>query len=132
MENAKLYVAFYRPQYGNYQHWALYLEDGDDNLIFDVKGSHPHFERAVAKSIPEKSGSFLRKIFMGAIQPEDVEKVKNVAKTTKVDNETLEWDCQEYVLDVLETLEKECIVDDDDEDYKESKEELTEKRGANN
>lgn len=60
----------------------------------------------------------------------DIATVQNVARTTKIDNETVEWDCQEYVLDMLETLEEECVVDDDDETYKDVKKELKKKRGA--
>ncbi|RMZ87603.1 hypothetical protein DV736_g5176, partial [Chaetothyriales sp. CBS 134916] len=62
--------------------------------------------------------------------PGDVATVLDVAQTTEIDNETVEWDCQEYVLDMLEILEKACVVDDDEETYKDAKKELKKKRGA--
>ena len=37
---------------------------------------------------------------------------------TKVDNETTEWNCQDYVIELLETLYEECIIDEDDKEYK--------------
>ena len=126
----KLYVVFYRPRYGNYQHWALYLQTDTDNLIFEVTGSHPNFKRNVVKADPRNSQSLVRMIFLDTVSSGDIATVQNMATTTKIDNETVEWDCQEYVLDMLETLEEECVVDDDDETYKDAKKELKEKRGA--
>lgn len=38
---------FYRPRYGNYQHWTLYLECGDNDIIFEAVGQHPDFKRNI-------------------------------------------------------------------------------------
>ncbi|KAI9698634.1 MAG: hypothetical protein M1836_003743 [Candelina mexicana] len=130
MGTPKLFVVFYRPRYGNYQHWALYLQTDTGNLIFEVTGSHPYFKHNVVKADPRNSQSFVKMIFMDTVNSGDIATVQNVARTTKTDNETVEWDCQEYVLDMLETLEEECVVDDDDETYKNAKKELKKKRGA--
>ena len=129
METPKLYVVFYRPRYGNYRHWALYLQTDTENLIFEVTGSHPNFKRNVVKADPRNSQSLVNIIFMDTVSSGDIATVQNVARTTKVDNETVEWDCQEYVLDMLETLEQECVVDDDHETYKDARNELKKKRG---
>lgn len=126
----KLYVVFYRPRYGNYQHWGLYLDDEEESLIFEVTGEHPRFERNVVRARPERSRSFLQKLFVAVISKDDIEPIKYVAKTVPVDNETVEWDCQEYVLDLLDKLEDEFILEKDDEDYRDARETLMEKRGA--
>lgn len=34
-----------------------------------------------------------------------------------VDNETVHWNGQEYVLEALDGLYDECVIDEDDEDY---------------
>lgn len=36
----KFYVAFFRPLLGNYQHSALYLDNDEEKLIFEVTGEH--------------------------------------------------------------------------------------------
>lgn len=64
------------------------------------------------------------------IRKADVKTVKQTAETVSVDNETVEWDCQDYVLDILDNLEDEFILDRDDEDYRDAREILREKRGA--
>ncbi|KAH0844612.1 hypothetical protein AYO21_02059 [Fonsecaea monophora] len=130
MANAKLYVAFYRPRYGNYEHWALSLETDTQALIFEVIGDRPDFKCNLVKANPRSSVSFITMIFMGEVSSGDIDTVQEVARTTKIDNETLEWDCQEYVLDVLETLESEFVVDQDEQTYKDAKKELKKKRGA--
>jgi hypothetical protein len=32
-------------------------------------------------------------------------------KAVKVDNDTLHWNCQDYVMEILERLEEECVID---------------------
>ncbi|KAK5260719.1 hypothetical protein LTS03_011385, partial [Exophiala xenobiotica] len=100
------------------------------DYIFEVTGSHPNFKRNVMNANPRNSQSYLQMIFLDSINPGEIAMVQRVAQTTAVDNETLEWDCQEYVLDMLEKLEEECIVDEDDENYKKAKRTLKRKRGA--
>lgn len=109
---------------------CLYLEDKNEPLIFEVTGEHPKFERNVVKARPENSRSFLQKIYIGLIRNADVEIVKQTAETVPMDNETVEWDCQDYVLEILDNLEDEFILDHDDEDYCDVREILKEKRGA--
>lgn len=93
MGTPKLYVVFYRPRYGNYQHWALYLQTDTENLIFEVTGSHPNFKRNVVKVDSRNSQSFVKMIFMDTVSSGDIATMQNVARTTKIDNETVEWDC---------------------------------------
>ena len=69
-------------------------------------------------------------IFLDTISSGDIATMQNVARTTKIDNETVEWDRQVYVFGMLETSEGECVVEDDDKTYKEAKRKLEEQRGA--
>ncbi|OJJ84613.1 uncharacterized protein ASPGLDRAFT_66170 [Aspergillus glaucus CBS 516.65] len=115
MVSPKLYVVFYRLRYGNYQHWGLYLDDKEP-LIFEVIGEHPKFKHNIVTTRPEKSRSFLQKLYIGVISKDDIETVKQAAETVPVDNETVEWDY-------------ECILESD-EDYRDAREILGEKRGA--
>lgn len=130
MASPKLYVVFYRPRHGNYHHWALYVEHQDVKMIFEVTGEHPNFKRNVLQARPEQSKNFLGKEYVGIIQKEDIEKIKTVASTIHVDNETVQWDCQDYVLEILDQLEEDYILEENDEDYREARSILKAKRGA--
>ena len=131
MSGGKLYAVFYRPRYGNYDHWALYLKVGrDDHHIFQVLGEHPNFVKNTARTQPQRSRSFRDAIFLADLNAGDIEQLMDVVKRTPVDNEVSGWDCQEYVLDILQELESECIVDEVDEEYKEAKAEVKGRRGG--
>ena len=77
---------------------------------------------------------FLGETFLCEIQPGDVQQLRDIAKEAKVDNETLDWTCQDYVVEILEALEEACIIgfdgEDYDREYAENKEEVMEKYGA--
>ncbi|KAJ5513949.1 hypothetical protein N7463_003501 [Penicillium fimorum] len=54
--------------------------------------------------------------------------IKTVASQVTVHNEIRGWNCQDYVLDLLEALEKEAIVNSKDASYKKQKNLLHEKQ----
>ncbi|KAJ5306255.1 hypothetical protein N7508_005270 [Penicillium antarcticum] len=109
---------------------ALQIDDEDEPTIFEVIGQHPNFKRNVLQANAEKSSSFLGKEYVGVIGKSDIQRIKNVASTINVDNETVEWDCQDYVLGTLDKLEEEFVLDEDDQDYRDARSILKRKRGA--
>ena len=113
----KLYIAIYKPRYGNYKHWALFL-DSSESLIFEVVGEHGTFQKNTIKGSPSSSTRHENNILVADINDQDIPELKKTVSGVKVDNETTEWNCQDYVLETLEALEKECVIDEDDEDYK--------------
>ncbi|KAJ9244375.1 hypothetical protein DTO169E5_1980 [Paecilomyces variotii] len=131
MDSPKLYVAFYRPHYGNYQHWALTIEQESSKcIIIEVVGQHPMFTRNIIEKRPEDSRRFIGKIYLGVISKRDIESIKKLAMSQPVENEIVEWDCQDYVLELLDKLEEEFILDADDEEYNEARKELQKRRGG--
>lgn len=141
----KLYVAFYRPLpgTGNYQHWALYLaapEDApEENTLIHVLEAHPTFKASIETGVSVSARAFSPRIFLSQkllcdVQPGDVQQLRDIAKEAKVDNETLDWTCQDYAVEILEALEEACIVgfdgEDYDQEYAEKKGEVMEKFGA--
>ncbi|CAG8027837.1 unnamed protein product [Penicillium salamii] len=130
MKYPKLYVVFESPRYGNYYHWALQIENGEESIVFEVEGEHPQFVRKVLEIKAEESGSFLGKEYVGVISKPDIQRVKDVASTIHVDNETVEWDCQDYVLEILDKLEEDYILDENDGDYRDARAILKDKRGS--
>ncbi|KAJ5689001.1 hypothetical protein N7462_003393 [Penicillium macrosclerotiorum] len=129
MPDPRLYVAFYRPWEGNYTNWALYIDDENESIIFEVLGQHPYFKRNVRFTRPEYSADFLGKEYVGVIRRSDIPYIWNIAASVYVDNETVEWDCQDYVLDILDRLVDEFILNEWDEDYREARHILKWKRG---
>ncbi|RMD43444.1 hypothetical protein DV735_g1593, partial [Chaetothyriales sp. CBS 134920] len=131
MSYPQLYVAFYRPRYGNYRHWSLYLQDGNKHTLYEVTGSHPNFRKNEVKANPQNSSSYLSKLFVASLSKSDVSLVNKAVEQVQVDNSTTEWDCQEYVIDIIEQLKDDLVLDEDDEDYKRARKDLRKMRGAN-
>ncbi|KAL2847190.1 hypothetical protein BJY01DRAFT_167612 [Aspergillus pseudoustus] len=129
MGNPSLFVAIYQPRYGNFQHWALHLHTDHEDFIFEVDGEHPSFIKVNSSAKPTDSDTLIESLYVGEIGIPDVATVKKIVDEARVDNETLEWDCQEYVLELLEACEREAILEEDDLDFAETKQILKTKRG---
>jgi len=114
---AKLYIAIYRATRGNFRHWALYLRQGNSHTILQVTGSHPNFVKEVINRIPANSSTHDVDIQVADINDVDVESLLEHADEVEVDNETIHWTCQDYILEILEKLSEECIIDEEDEYY---------------
>lgn len=121
-----LYIAIYRARHGNYKHWALYLDDGNDSTIFQVNGQHPTFQKSSTKSTPTRSSSHLTNILVASVRKADVPEVGNAFEDTNVDNDTVEWTCQDFVLEILDKLREDEVIDEDDGDYNIGREEAME------
>lgn len=114
-----LFIAIYKPLEGNYYHWALHLQ-APHPLIFEVIGSHPSLSPQIPNETPETSSRrdrLVEYIHVGDINTVDIEQLKEKINIQNVDKETVEWNCQDYVLEALESLVEECIVDGGDEVY---------------
>lgn len=74
----------------------------------------------VIKARPESSSHYVDKNFVGYIRQGDVNIISTEASRAFVDNDTVEWDCQNYVLDLLDILEEHFIMDPEGEEYQTS------------
>lgn len=141
----KLYVAFYKPLpgTGNYQHWALYLASPadvpDENTVVHVLEAHPTFKASMKTGATISAQAFSPRIFLDQtflceIQSCDVQQLRDIATEANVDNETLDWTCQDYVVEILEALEEACIIgfdgEEDDQEYDGNKKKVMERYGA--
>ena len=50
--------------------------------------------------------------------------------SAKVKNSVVHWNCQDYVIEILDKFAEECIVDEDEEPYKNARKELKKIYGA--
>lgn len=121
-----------QPHYGNYDHWALSIQQGRKAFIYEVIGQHGTFTRNVSETAEEfeDSARFKEAIELSEFADRDLQAFKQVVEATVVDNETLEWDCQDYVIEILDNLEDAGVLDEDDGEYQEQKRVLKGKRGS--
>lgn len=69
------------------------------------------------------TGRHLRDIIVGTINDQDVQKLRDLVEAAPVGNETVHWNCQDYVIENIDMLHEECIIDEEDQDYKAGREE---------
>lgn len=123
-----LHIAMRKPDTGNYDHWALYLGNGDEGTIFEVTGEHPNFIRNVIQTTQlEKTMHFIREILVGTISDRDVAALVTAMQELPIDNNTVEWNCQDYCIEAIDFLYEEYIIDEDDQAYTKGRKEAVDK-----
>lgn len=121
MARTRLNVVMYRPRHGNYEHWALYLDNGGEHTIYEVIDEHPRFKKNIVKGRPQNSNRYLRSYQVGTIGADDISAFRSEVQKAKVDNATVHWNCQDYVVELVEALVNECIIDEEDYEKVKSK-----------
>jgi hypothetical protein len=104
-------------------HWTFCAENGKVSFIYEAIGQHGIFTRNTLRIVPGRS---VESVHLTTVNDQDFEEFEKTIAATEVENETVEWDCQ----DILNNLEDECIVDRDDKTYQKQKQKVKKKRGA--
>jgi hypothetical protein len=121
----KVYVVFYEPEVeGGYKHWAVCLEidneDGSDAeyLIIQANGSQGQFRLDMAFKKPEDSSKFIQKAPVFNLWKDAERRIVEIAGGLRIRNEEETYNCQDFVMDLLEAIAQE-FLDENDEDDKE-------------
>jgi hypothetical protein len=114
-----LYVAIYNDG-GVYKHWSLFLDGPKkaDKRIFHVMGSDGNFRYDTKNTNARRSQSLLELVYLGEVKASDADRIEDIARRLPVQNNMSGWNCQDYVLDLLEALEEAGIIDGEDSNYK--------------
>lgn len=119
----KLYVAIYKDE-GVYKHWSLFV-DGPTNAektILHIMGSSTRYRFEMRNSDAKSSASLSELISLCDVPVSKVGAVKEAASKAPIHNEYAGYNCQDYVLDLLDDLEAKNIIDGKDAAYKKKKE----------
>ena len=90
-------------------------------MIYEVTGESLSFITSVIQSKLSATNCHKRSIFLFNINAMDMLTFKDAISTIQPNNGVSLWNCQDYVLELLEKLEEECIIDGDDDQYVENK-----------
>ena len=115
----------YRPAEGNLLHWALHLEDGSRHSIYEALGEYPHFKpNMITGKKPNQTIRHQRSIFVYEINSIDLPGFEEAVAFVKPPKDVVHWNCQDYVIEVLEKLEEECVIDGENKLYVKAKKEV--------
>ncbi|EFE42344.1 hypothetical protein TRV_02950 [Trichophyton verrucosum HKI 0517] len=117
------------------KHWSLFIdaEEKPAKTLIHLLGARQRYFRDVRTPTPSdarNSGSVVELCALCEIDADKTEAIKNIAWGTPVRNEELDYSCQDFVLDVLEGLERADIVDAGNPDYQRNKGIVKAKREA--
>ncbi|ORX94401.1 hypothetical protein BCR34DRAFT_499289 [Clohesyomyces aquaticus] len=110
---ANLYVAIYKPRGGNVHHWALWLEGSGWSHLFEADGDPGQYElKERTNTQPSASSRHKTNVFVAQI--DDINGFTENARGCKPKKDSAAWDCQEYVMEVLEAANLDGILGDYD------------------
>ncbi|EEQ86238.1 hypothetical protein RJZ56_004111 [Blastomyces dermatitidis] len=114
---AELFIAIYQPRnqiLGTY-HWALYLQiSSTEHIIFQIVGEPCDFKYDERSEPLEDSTHHIENIRVAEI--DHVDHFCQLVRDQKIENEMYHWGCQQWVLDVLESLVEDDLLTDYDHD----------------
>ena len=116
---ARLFVAVHGDGRQDDQHWALYIE----NITLVQAMSLRFWSVNVSNSDPRDSESYRGMIYLTDVRTRDVQDIERIACGLRL-NRYFGWNCQDYVMDLLDALEDEAVINPDDNEYQEQKDRL--------
>ncbi|KAM5443090.1 hypothetical protein MferCBS31731_001964 [Microsporum ferrugineum] len=111
-----LSVAIYHPRnqtLGLY-HWALCLSVDKESTVLQIVGEPCNFRYEEISAVPESSAHHIQNIWIAEIDDEDY--FFQVVRDQKIENEMCNWDCQQWTMEVLESLADNGLMTDYDHD----------------
>ncbi|OQE47429.1 hypothetical protein PENCOP_c001G07666 [Penicillium coprophilum] len=108
---------------GVYKHWGIFIDapQEEDKVLLQVTGSDGRFRYELEIRDVRQSKKLLELLPLYDMDVAKIDSIKSVASQVTVHNEIRGWNCQDYVLDLLEALEKEGIGNSKDASYKKQK-----------
>ncbi|OJD25359.1 hypothetical protein ACJ73_03272 [Blastomyces percursus] len=125
----KLHVAIYNDG-GVYKHWSLFVEGATDSekFILHVMGSSTRYRFEMRNSNARESKTLAELVYLCDVPASQVDIIKDAANNTVIHNEYPGYNCQDYVLELLDDLEARGIIDGNNATYANNKANVKEKQ----
>ena len=118
----KLHVAIYDED-GVYKHWKLFVEGATDSemILLHIMGSSTRYHFEMRNSNARDSKTLSELVYLCDVSASKVDAIKDIAKNAVIHNEFPGYNCQDYVIELLDALEEEGIIDEADTTYASNK-----------
>ncbi|KAK9642445.1 hypothetical protein HCH54_007879 [Aspergillus fumigatus] len=118
MSTIKVYVAI-SDDGGVYKHWALFLDEPEaDETLLNARGSDGRFRYETEKRDVRHDQSLVELVYLCSVDVAKANMIRDIARSIPVHNEISGWNCQDYVLDLLDELEVRRVMGSEDEVYR--------------
>lgn len=118
-----VHVAFHHDE-GVYKHWGLFMDGptNSDQIVLQIMGSSTNYRFDPITSDPRESDTLEELIHLCDVPVSKMDAIKDAARNAPIHNEYPGYNCQDYVLDLLDDLEDKGIIDKRDKKYQQKKE----------
>ncbi|EEP81805.1 predicted protein [Uncinocarpus reesii 1704] len=116
----KLYAAIDDNDGGVFNHWSFFI-DGPQNegkLVFQAMGSAGRFRFESKNADSRLYPNLIELFYVAEIDAARIKDVQVIAENLPIPDSTPGWNCQDYVLDLFKALERDGLVDKDDDGYR--------------
>ncbi|KAJ5468089.1 hypothetical protein N7475_005841 [Penicillium sp. IBT 31633x] len=122
MSTVPIYVAISLGD-GVYRHWGLFIDapQDEDKILLQAAGSDSRFRYESEMKDSRNSEGLVELIPLCDVDLAEITCIKTIASQVTIHNDIRGWNCQDYVLDLLEALEKQQVVDSKDTTYQKQK-----------
>lgn len=116
---ARLYVAIYDDG-GVYKHWSLFIDGptDDEKIILHIMGSSTRYRFDKRNSNARESASLVEMVYLCDVQNSKIDAITDAAENATIHNEFPGYNCQDYILELLDDLEEKGIINRNDAGYK--------------
>lgn len=122
MSTAGLYVTIHKGG-GAYKHWRLHIEGPSEreNIIYQIMGSSTRYRFETRQENCRQAEDLIEMIFLCDVDVGEIGTIEKLARAAVIHNEAPGYNCQDYVLELLDALEERRVVDGEEEGYRRSK-----------
>ncbi|KAJ5533193.1 hypothetical protein N7494_009745 [Penicillium frequentans] len=119
MSSVPLFLAISKGD-GVFKHWGLFIDEENQNnkTVLQVKGSDGHFRYEPETKDIRKSPDLLELIYICNVDVTKANDIQKIASEAAVLNDIQGWNCQDYVLDLMELLEEKKVLNGGDGAYR--------------
>lgn len=125
-----LHVAIRNDDQSIYKHWGLFIDGRRkaDKVILQAMGSDGRFRFDAELTDARQLQGLVELVYLCDVELAKVDTIKDIAGKLPIQNGVSGWNCQDYVLDLLATLEEKHVIDAHDGGYQERKSSLEKKQ----
>lgn len=112
-----LHAAIYQPIKGNFDHWALAVEDKQQKVwnIFEVIRANDQdpFERNRSNANPNNTNKLRWLIELGEVDRRHFETIEDCVNDVPITDVAADWTCQDYVMEAHDKIHSKDLISED-------------------
>ncbi|PYI05342.1 hypothetical protein BO78DRAFT_447680, partial [Aspergillus sclerotiicarbonarius CBS 121057] len=116
-----LHVAIYNGG-GVYKHWSLFIDGPTEKTILNIVGSSTRYRFEERDSNARESATLVELVYLCDVDDSKISAIKDAADKMTIRNEAPGYNCQDYILDLLDHLEGKSIINGNNANYKKNRE----------